>query len=139
MRSISQPALSIVGSVRESDTRVMANAHFTRSKSLTPTPMDPKSRDALALRFAQIASEAGAIVMASPRTATRKPDGSPVTAADRDAEKLTRARLREFDATLPIIAEESFAGAAVKAARRFVLVDPLDGTRDFVAGRSEFT
>jgi 3'(2'), 5'-bisphosphate nucleotidase len=101
--------------------------------------MDPKSRDALALRFAQIASEAGAIVMASPRTATRKPDGSPVTAADRDAEKLTRTRLREFDATLPIIAEESFAGAFVQPSRRFVLVDPLDGTRDFVAGRSEFT
>ena len=102
--------------------------------------MDPISRDALALRFAQIASDAGAVIMASPRTATSKADGSPVTAADRDAETLIRARLRELDPALPIIAEESFdATASHDLAERFLLVDPLDGTRDFVAGGDEFT
>jgi 3'(2'), 5'-bisphosphate nucleotidase len=102
--------------------------------------MNKDARDALALRFAQIACDAGEIVMASARTATRKADGSPVTAADKDAERSIRERLAELVPSLPIIAEESFdAGQLREIPRSFILVDPLDGTRDFVAGGDEFT
>jgi 3'(2'), 5'-bisphosphate nucleotidase len=96
------------------------------------------THDELALRFAQIACDAGEVVMKAARTPSYKPDGSPVTAADTDAEQLIRARLLGIDPLLPIIAEESF-DAAQRPARRFVLIDPLDGTRDFVAGGDEFT
>lgn len=102
-------------------------------------PMNQDTRDALALRLAQIACEAGGVVLTSDRTPTRKPDGSPVTVADRKAEETIRARLRDLDATLPVIAEESFASSERQAPSRFALVDPLDGTREFVAGRDEFT
>lgn len=102
--------------------------------------MNQSARDGLALQFAQIACDAGEIVMARPRTATRKPDGSPVTAADKDAEQLIRDRLRHFLPTLLVVAEESFDGTEPREVpRSFALVDPLDGTRDFIAGGNEFT
>jgi 3'(2'), 5'-bisphosphate nucleotidase len=68
-----------------------------------------------------------------------KADGSPVTAADEIADALIRNGLKRL-APMPIVSEEhadterpDFAGASV------LLVDPLDGTRDFVAGRDEYT
>src|SRR5262245_22399656 len=93
------------------------------------TPMNTDSRDALALRFAQIACDAGGMVMASSRVASRKADGSPVTEADQSAERLIRSRLAALDPALPVVAEEGFRDDAREAPSRFVLVDPLDGTR----------
>lgn len=102
--------------------------------------MTDAARDALALRLAQIVSEAGRLVMASERTATLKPDQSPVTAADKGSERLIRKRLQEIEPGLAIVAEESFdAAQAPTAPDRFALIDPLDGTREFVAGGDEFT
>ena len=101
-------------------------------------PMNQDTRDALALRLAQIACEAGGVVMADDRRSTLKPDGSPVTMADKNAERVIRKRLHELDPNLVMIAEESFSGGPTRAPSRFVLVDPLDGTREFVAGRDEF-
>src|SRR5436853_3607706 len=102
--------------------------------------MSQDVQDALALQFAQIACDAGDIVMTPPRSATHKPDGSPVTAADKDAEQLIRDRLRDLMPELSVIAEESFDGTTPRQVpQRFVLVDPLDGTRDFIAGGDEFT
>jgi 3'(2'), 5'-bisphosphate nucleotidase len=110
---------------------------------LTGIVMDPAERNGLALRFANIASEAGRLIMAirnSDFGAELKPDGSPVTAADVQAEQLIRRRLT---ATLPgvsVIAEESFETAPKGwSAARFLLVDPLDGTREFIRGSDEFT
>lgn len=105
--------------------------------------MDPTERDALAAAFGAIACEAGALIL-SLRTpdiaARRKADGSPVCRADEEAEALILARLAAILPGVSVIAEESFAqrrGGAVP--ERFLLVDPLDGTREFLAGHDEFT
>ncbi len=69
-----------------------------------------------------------------------KKDNSPVTAADYAAEAIILQRLGEVAAGIPIIAEEEVAAGRVPAVGDcFFLVDPLDGTREFVAGRDEFT
>jgi 3'(2'), 5'-bisphosphate nucleotidase len=69
-----------------------------------------------------------------------KADGSPVTAADRAAEAVIRDGLARLIPTLPIISEEAAERQkpAVKSGGYF-LVDPLDGTREFIAGRDEYT
>ena len=71
---------------------------------------------------------------------TSKADGSPVTDADLRAEEIIRARLGKDLPGMPIIGEEG-KGAAVDVAgqKRFILVDPLDGTRDFLDGSAHFT
>jgi 3'(2'),5'-bisphosphate nucleotidase len=72
--------------------------------------------------------------------ARQKGDGSPVTAADEEAETAILGILREGCPDIPVIAEEAVAGGAVpKASERFFLVDPLDGTKEFVNGTDEFT
>jgi 3'(2'), 5'-bisphosphate nucleotidase len=69
-----------------------------------------------------------------------KADNSPVTAADHAAEAIILKHLGEHFAHIPIIAEEEVAAGRVPAiGQTFFLVDPLDGTREFVAGRPEFT
>jgi 3'(2'), 5'-bisphosphate nucleotidase len=67
-----------------------------------------------------------------------KADASPVTVADMRAEALIVAGLRAAT-TIPVIAEEEVAaGRQVAGGDEFWLVDPLDGTREFAAGRDEF-
>ena len=68
-----------------------------------------------------------------------KADGSPVTEADRRSEEIIVAGIQRVAPELPIIAEES-AGAALGEAAppAFWLVDPLDGTKEFVARNGEF-
>ena len=105
--------------------------------------MDAQTRNALAGRFGAIASEAGKLIMAiyagAPRIDT-KADGSPVSDADRESERLIRARLREILPEVPLIAEESFDPQQCRQAPdRFLLVDPLDGTREFISRNGEFT
>jgi 3'(2'), 5'-bisphosphate nucleotidase len=70
----------------------------------------------------------------------RKADGSPVTEADHAAEAVIRAGLAALPAPLPIISEEQpeHERPAVRSESYF-LVDPLDGTREYVAGRDEYT
>jgi 3'(2'), 5'-bisphosphate nucleotidase len=105
--------------------------------------MDAKERDELAVEFGKIACEAGSAIMAIPAGALgaeRKRDGTPVSRADIEAEHLIRARLLAILPELALIAEESFeAGRHNPAPERFLLVDPLDGTREFLAGHTDFT
>jgi 3'(2'), 5'-bisphosphate nucleotidase len=69
-----------------------------------------------------------------------KRDRSPVTAADLAAERIILARLEQVAPDVPVIAEERVAAGAVPViGDRFFLVDPLDGTREFVSGNGEFT
>jgi len=101
------------------------------------------SRDAIAVALARIALAPGPDIMevyAEDSPARRKADGSPVTEADERAEAIIHARLRELFPATPIVAEEAVAaGARVVVADEFFLVDPLDGTREFVARNGEFT
>ncbi len=70
----------------------------------------------------------------------RKADRSPVTEADRAAEALIVKRLAEIAPGVPVIAEESVAAGRIPVVGdRFFLVDPLDGTREFVNGGNDFT
>lgn len=69
-----------------------------------------------------------------------KGDSSPVTEADQAAEAIILAGLRDCAPDVPVIAEEeAAAGRIPETGASFALVDPLDGTREFVAGRDEFT
>jgi 3'(2'), 5'-bisphosphate nucleotidase len=96
--------------------------------------------DDVAQRLAAIAIEAGRILrryQAAPPGRRLKDDGSPSTAADTEAEVLILARLESAFPGIPAIAEET--ANAEKPARRFFLVDPLDGTRDYLNGSDEYT
>lgn len=70
-----------------------------------------------------------------------KADCSPVTRADREAEAILLSGLRRSFPGVPVVAEEeSAAGLAPRAAAGvFFLVDPLDGTREFVRGGDDYT
>jgi 3'(2'), 5'-bisphosphate nucleotidase len=69
-----------------------------------------------------------------------KHDGSPVTEADERAEKVICAGLAELSPDLPVFAEEGCpADAAAPANGGFWLVDPLDGTKEFLSRNGEFT
>lgn len=70
-----------------------------------------------------------------------KADGSPVTAADVAAESVICDGLKRLAPGVPIIAEEEVAREKPQAieAGSYFLVDPLDGTREFIAGRDEYT
>jgi 3'(2'), 5'-bisphosphate nucleotidase len=114
--------------------------------SATPARLFDLSRetsDAIALYFAGIVLSAGPAVMEEYERsieARAKRDGSLVTAADERAEAIIRERLQLTATPIPIVAEEATAaGEAIAAAGRFILVDPLDGTREFVARNGEFT
>jgi 3'(2'), 5'-bisphosphate nucleotidase len=70
----------------------------------------------------------------------RKADSSPVTAADSAAEAIILERLARCARATPVVAEEEVAaGRAPAVADEFFLVDPLDGTKEFIAGRGEYT
>lgn len=93
--------------------------------------------------LARIALDAGALIMqiyATDFNVDRKDDSSPVTEADEKAEALILAALAEADPTLPVIAEEAVAAGNIpEHGTRFALVDPLDGTKEFINKRGEFT
>lgn len=73
--------------------------------------------------------------------AEAKADCSPVTIADREAEAIILEGLRQNFEGVPIVAEEEMsAGAQPRVTGPvFFLVDPLDGTKEFVAGKGDFT
>tara|TARA_Y100001949_G_scaffold165183_1_gene160690 strand:- start:13229 stop:14044 length:816 start_codon:yes stop_codon:yes gene_type:complete len=70
-----------------------------------------------------------------------KADASPVTAADMAAHHLLADGLRALDAAIPVLSEEDCALDLAERAgwSRWWLVDPLDGTKEFIAGSEEFT
>jgi len=90
------------------------------------------------------ARDAGAAIMevyASDFEAIEKSDGSPVTAADTAAEAVIIPVLKKLEPDTVIISEENAASHSVKAPDRFFLVDPLDGTKEFLKrdGKGSFT
>ena len=69
-----------------------------------------------------------------------KQDASPVTAADHGAEAIILEHLARVAPGVPVIAEEEVAAGRIpKVAAEFFLVDPLDGTKEFIAKRGDFT
>jgi 3'(2'), 5'-bisphosphate nucleotidase len=94
-------------------------------------------------RVVAIARDAGAVVMAVYATdfgVAAKGDASPVTLADQRAETLIVAALQALAPAIPIVAEEAVAAGHVpEVGDRFWLVDPLDGTKEFIKRNGEFT
>lgn len=92
-----------------------------------------------------MARQAGEVIMPyfrDPELATRrKADASPVTVADEEAEAVILAGLSALTPDIPVVAEEEVAAGRIPdvSGGRFWLVDPLDGTKEFVAKRPEFT
>ena len=99
--------------------------------------------DRLAIIFAQIAVQAGALVMDVYRhgaTVRTKADLSPVCDADEQAEMLIQRELALTVPGIPILAEEAASrGEKPEIDTRFILVDPLDGTKEFLNRNGEFT
>jgi 3'(2'), 5'-bisphosphate nucleotidase len=91
----------------------------------------------------RIAQTAGEVVMRHYRAgceARMKSDRSPVTDADEEAEKLILAELAKAFPGVPVVAEEqAAAGRISQVGSRFFLVDPVDGTKEFVKQGGEFT
>ncbi len=90
-----------------------------------------------------IVARAAAATLATPFSSVErriKDDQSPVTAADEASEAVILEGVSRLLPGIPVISEESVGrAAAARLEPSFVLVDPLDGTREFLAGRDEFT
>jgi 3'(2'), 5'-bisphosphate nucleotidase len=108
------------------------------------TTAAPESDAAIVAIFERLALDAGKLVMdvyASEIVVRSKSDLSPVTAADHASEKLILAGLRSAFPDIPCVAEEEIAAGVVPCPLdgNFLLIDPLDGTREFVNRRPDFT
>ena len=94
-------------------------------------------------RLVVAALEAGALILAVRRrghSVERKSDLSPVTEADRAAEAAILKHLAEIAPGVPVIAEEAVAAGRIPdVGHEFFLVDPLDGTKEFIKGGDDFT
>lgn len=107
-----------------------------------PTQDDIAETAGLLDRLTGLVARASAAVTAlAGNTAVRsKPDGSPVTVADEAAEAVILDGLARLMPGVPVVSEEQTARLGPPLLDPiFVLVDPLDGTREFVAGRDEYT
>jgi 3'(2'), 5'-bisphosphate nucleotidase len=105
--------------------------------------MDPRDVKSLAEGLLGVALAAGRVQMthfARGVSVETKPDCTPVTVADRESEEQILKGLERVAPGVAVIAEEQrAAGRTPNVAGTFFLVDPLDGTKGFIRGRSEFT
>jgi len=103
---------------------------------------DPSSIDLLE-RLLPIARSAGKVILqvyATDFDVRGKADDSPVTEADQRAEALILPALAELTPDIPIVSEEAVAAGDIpRVGDRFWLVDPLDGTKEFIKRNGEFT
>jgi 3'(2'), 5'-bisphosphate nucleotidase len=104
-------------------------------KTLNPSP------DILTLlSIAQLAAQDIMAIYASDFAVATKADLSPVTEADALAEKTILAGLAQHWPDVPVLAEEQTAAGVIPIlGKRFFLVDPLDGTKEFLSRNGEFT
>lgn len=89
-----------------------------------------------------IVVEAGAAILAVSRSSMQidgKSDGSPVTEADMAADRIVADGLKKLAPHIPALSEERTHLASRPYKDSFFLVDPLDGTKEFIAGRDEYT
>ena len=113
-----------------------------KAKESPVAVFDTSACEALIEGLTAIAARAAAAIRQCGMASLRhKADGSPVTAADQAAEAVILQDLKLLRPGIPIVSEErsgqTHAGTSREAT--YFLVDPLDGTREFIAGRDEFT
>ncbi|MBA4157456.1 MAG: 3'(2'),5'-bisphosphate nucleotidase CysQ [Gemmatimonadetes bacterium] len=107
-------------------------------------PTGADSLEGLVAGACEIATQAGRCILAFYRRAgavEQKADASPLTQADRAAHELILQKLRRLTPEIPVLSEESSAEeiAGRHSWTRFWLVDPLDGTKEFLKQTGEFT
>ena len=88
----------------------------------------------------KLAGDAIMTIYATDFDVAKKSDASPVTAADEAAEAIILKELARIAPDIPVISEEAAsAGHIPDVGNRFWLVDPLDGTKEFISRNGEFT
>lgn len=103
---------------------------------------EPDQNEALLQTMIDLVRKAGARILSfqGPQGMRLKADQSPVTLADEAAEAVILDGLRKAAPDIPCVAEEAAAAGNIPAATaRFFLIDPLDGTKEFVAGKDDYT
>lgn len=107
------------------------------------TPViDHMAAAALIEPLTELVIRAGLAILAVNRAAMKvdgKTDGSPVTEADLAADRIIGEGLARLAPNIPSLSEERTHLAKLPYKDSFFLIDPLDGTKEFVAGRAEFT
>ena len=68
-----------------------------------------------------------------------KADKSPVTDADLAVDKILKNKIRDFDSNIPIVSEETVNFNIKNRDKTFWLIDPIDGTKDYIKQRDEYT
>ncbi len=104
--------------------------------------IDRDSAAALMEPLTELVVRAGAAILSLDRAAMKidgKADGSPVTEADLVADRIIAEGLAWLIPEVPALSEECAHLAKPPYGGSFFLIDPLDGTKEFVAGRNEFT
>jgi 3'(2'), 5'-bisphosphate nucleotidase len=104
----------------------------------------PQPADLLPAVLEAVAAASTAImeVYASSHDVEYKSDESPITRADRAAHEILAARLAQIAPAIPVLSEESEASHALAVRgpwQQLWLVDPLDGTKEFISRNGEFT
>src|SRR4249920_1801343 len=90
--------------------------------------------------LSDVVAEATAAVLAIDRGSARlddKDDGSPLTRADLAADRMIADGLARIAPDVPVISEERVAAAT--NGTTFFIVDPIDGTKEFIAGYDDYT
>ena len=106
------------------------------------SPIDRDTAAALLEPLTRLVVRAGAAILAINRASMKindKVDGSPVTEADLTADRIINDGLARLIPGVPVLSEERADLVKPPFEGSFFLIDPLDGTKEFVAGRAEFT
>ena len=108
---------------------------------VSPSAADRQAAARLLAPLTALVARAGQAILAVDRKAMSvagKSDGSPVTDADLASDRIIADGLAVIAPDVPVVSEER-TSQRLSSSNTFFLVDPLDGTREFIAGRSEFT
>ena len=70
---------------------------------------------------------------------TIKKDGSPVTNGDLEINKILTEKINQLTPSIPIISEETVDLKKKNKLNTFWLIDPIDGTKEYIAGKDEYT
>lgn len=113
---------------------------LTNQAAFSPADRDTAAR--LMTPLTELVARAGSAILKVDRSRMRidgKTDGSPVTEADFAADSIIADGLARLAPEIPALSEERAKPARDEIPHAFFLIDPLDGTKEFVAGREEFT
>ena len=108
---------------------------------MTLEPQELNRHTELAVEIAKIAGQRILELFLPEIAVSQKPDDTPLTAADLAAHRVIVSRLKALEPALPVITEESDAASLSERATwdTYWLVDPLDGTREFIKKNGEFS